>query len=65
MVVVRDRLVAVLAERGMAIGELAAAMGVSRQALHRWMSGRRPWPADRVTQAAVLLGIDRAEITEG
>lgn len=38
---------------------LAAAMGVSRQALHNWMSGKRPWPADRRTQVAALLKLDR------
>lgn len=43
---------------------LAAEMGVSRQALDRWMAGRAPWPERRKAQAAELLGIDRAELFE-
>lgn len=44
--------------------ELAARMGVARQTLHKWMTGKRPWPADRKSQAAVLLGVPRAELFE-
>ncbi len=39
--------------------EFAARLGCSRQALHRWMTGVEDWPADRATQAAVLLQVDR------
>jgi transcriptional regulator with XRE-family HTH domain len=38
--------------------QFAARLGVSRQILHRWMTGVEAWPAERATQAAALLGVD-------
>ncbi len=44
--------------------EFARRLGCSRQILHRWLSGMESWPADRATQAAVLLKVDRADLFE-
>jgi transcriptional regulator with XRE-family HTH domain len=37
--------------------QFAVELGVSRQILHRWMTGVEAWPAERATQAAALLGV--------
>ena len=42
---------------------LATEMGVSREVLHRWLTGRAPWPAARLTQAAGLLGVEESALT--
>lgn len=44
---------------------LAAQLGVSRQALQRWLSGREPMPRERAQAAAQVLGVPIEEISEG
>lgn len=44
--------------------ELAQEMGVSRQVLHAWITGRKKWPEDRVTQLCALTGLDREGLFE-
>lgn len=43
---------------------LAGELGVSRAVLHRWISGRKPWPEARVVQLCALLGIERDDLFE-
>jgi len=43
---------------------LAAELGVSRVALHKWITGRAPWPEDRVVQVCVVLGVERDGLFE-
>lgn len=63
MVVVEEKLEAALAASEMNWGELAVEMGVARQCLHRWKTGRKPWPPARVKQVARVLGVPVAAIT--
>lgn len=43
---------------------LAMELGVSRQVMGRWMTGRRPWPRARAEQVAALLEIPFTELFE-
>lgn len=60
-----SRVEQLLRERGRTREWLAGELGVSRQVLHRWISGRAPWPVDRKTQVAQLLGADEPELFQG
>lgn len=63
-----SRVEQVLRERGKTRQWLADELGVSRQVLHRWITGRAPWPAqpvDRKAQVAQLLGADKPELFQG
>ena len=54
----KERCMAVLRSRGISISELAAIMGVSRELIHRIISGRRLSPATE-TRIAGLFGLPR------
>lgn len=43
---------------------LAEAMGVSRVALHKWITGRAPWPPGRRDQVCELTGFAYGDIFE-
>jgi transcriptional regulator with XRE-family HTH domain len=53
-----------LASKGWSWNRLAQEVGVSRQVMGRWMSGRRPWPRARAEQVARLLGVPYRELFE-
>lgn len=53
-----------LEELGLSWNQLALQVGVSRQVMGRWMSGRRPWPRARAAQVAELVGLPYTELFE-
>ena len=44
---------------------LAAELGVSRMSVWRWLTGREPWPAARLSAAAALLGVEESTLVPG